>query len=135
IDLTNRSLLRRVDLTGDRYIGSDEEAIHAQNLPIDIKVTLRMEAVRYLIVALALLVPIGLWSHAHWRGLQELMKVSYCFGAGQRKVRPHVKPGDINFPLAERINLSSGRMEALLASQRGLLHSVSHVIRTPIARL
>jgi len=135
IDIANRSLLRRVDLTGDKYIGSDEEAIHAQNLPIDIKVALQMEAVRYLIVALALLVPIGFWSRTHWRGLQALMRVADKFGAGQLKVRAQMKPGDSIYPLAERINHMAGRIETLLESQRGLLHSVSHEIRTPIARL
>jgi two-component system OmpR family sensor kinase len=135
IDLANRSLYRRVDLAGDRYIGSDEEAIHAQNLPIDIKVALQMEAVRYLIVALVLLVPIGFWSRSHWRGLQELMDVADRFGAGQLKARAEVKPGDSIYPLAERINHMAGRIETLLESQRGLLHSVSHEIRTPIARL
>lgn len=135
IDLVDRSLYRRVDLSGDRYIGSDEEAIHAQNLPIDIKVALQMEAVRYLIVALALLVPIGFWSRSHWRSLQQLMKVADRFGAGQLKARAEMKPGDSIYPLAERINHMAGRIETLLESQRGLLHSVSHEIRTPIARL
>jgi two-component system OmpR family sensor kinase len=135
IDIANRSLMRRVDLSGDKYIGSNEEAIHAQNLPIDIKVALQMEAVRYLIVALALLVPIGFWSRTHWRGLQDLMKVAERFGAGQLKARAEMKPGDSIYPLAERINHMAERIETLLESQRGLLHSVSHEIRTPIARL
>ncbi|QGZ40280.1 two-component system OmpR family sensor kinase [Pseudoduganella flava] len=135
IDIANKSLLRRVDLTGDKYIGSDEEAIHAQNLPIDIKVALQMEALRYLIVALALLIPIGVWSRSHWHGLQVLMRVADKFGAGQLKVRVQMKPGDSIYPLAERINHMADRIETLLESQRGLLHSVSHEIRTPIARL
>ena len=135
IDIAGKSLLRRVDLTGDKYIGSNEEAIHAQNLPIDVGVALQMEAVRYLIVALALLVPIGFWSRAHWRGLQSLMRVADRFGAGQLKARVLMQPGDSFYPLAERINHMADRIETLLESQRGLLHSVSHEIRTPIARL
>jgi two-component system OmpR family sensor kinase len=135
IDIAHRALLRRVDLTGQRYIGSDGEAIHAQNLPIDIRVALQMEGLRYVIVALALLVPIGFWSRAHWRGLQELMKVADRFGAGQLKARARLQPGDSIYPLAEKINLMAERIETLLESQRGLLHSVSHEIRTPIARM
>lgn len=134
-DLVDRSLLRRVDLRGERYAGSDRQAIHARDLPIDIRVALRMEAVRYLIVALALLVPIGIWSRAHWRGLQELMKVADRFGAGELAARAAVNRRDSIYPLAERLNHMAGRIETLLASQRGLLHSVSHEIRTPIARL
>lgn len=135
IDIGRRAMFRRVDLTGDRYIGSNEEAIHAQHLPIDIKVALQMEAVRYLIVALALLIPIAIWSRSHWRGLQKLMQVADRFGSGQLKVRAQMQPGDSIYPLAERINHMADRIETLLEAQRGLLHSVSHEIRTPIARL
>jgi two-component system OmpR family sensor kinase len=135
IDIAQKALFRRVDLTGDKYIGSNEEAIHAQHLPIDIKVALQMEAVRYLIVALALLIPIAIWSRSHWRGLQKLMQVADRFGSGQLKVRAQMQPGDSIYPLAERINHMADRIETLLEAQRGLLHSVSHEIRTPIARL
>ncbi len=135
IDIAGKSLLRRVDLRGDRYIGSNDEAIHAQNLPIDVGVAVQMEAVRYLIVALALLIPIGLWSRAHWHGLQSLMRVADSFGAGQLKARAQLQPADSIYPLAERINHMADRIETLLEAQRGLLHSVSHEIRTPIARL
>jgi two-component system OmpR family sensor kinase len=135
IDIPNKALFRRVDLSGDKYIGSNEEAIHAQDLPIDIGVALKVEAVRYLIVALALLIPIGFWSRSHWKGLQVLMRVADKFGAGQLKARAQMQPGDSIYPLAERINHMADRIETLLESQRSLLHSVSHEIRTPIARL
>ena len=135
IDIGRKALFRRVDLTGDKYIGSNEEAIYAQNLPIDIKVALQMEAVRYVIVALALLIPIGIWSRSHWHGLQNLMQVADRFGSGQLKVRAQMQPGDSIYPLAERINNMADRIQTLLEAQRGLLHSVSHEIRTPIARL
>lgn len=135
IDIPNKAMFRRVDLSGDKYIGSNEEAIHAQDLPIDIGVALKVEAVRYLIVALALLIPIGFWSRSHWKGLQVLMRVADKFGAGQLKARAQMQPGDSIYPLAERINHMADRIETLLESQRSLLHSVSHEIRTPIARL
>lgn len=131
----SRSFFRRVDLMGQRYVGSEEEAIHAQDLPIDIDLALQMEAVRYVIVALALLIPIALWSRAHWKGLQQLSKVADDFGGGDLSARAHMKPGDSIYPLAERINAMAGRIEGLLDAQRNLLHSVSHEIRTPIARL
>ena len=58
LDPANRSFWRRVDLEGERYIGSHEEVLHAQNLPIDVGQALKMEALRYVIVAVALLVSI-----------------------------------------------------------------------------
>lgn len=135
IDVRNKAFLRRVDLMGDRYIGSNEEAIHAQDLPIDVGLALKMEAVRYLIVALVVLVPIAAWSRAHWRSVQKLAQMADEFGQGRLSARVHLPPREAIYPLAERFNNMADRIERLLEAQSSLLHSVSHEIRTPIARL
>lgn len=135
IDPARRSFYRRVDLDGERYIGSHEEVLHAQDLPVDIEQALKMEALRYVIVAVALLVPIALWSRSHWRGLQSLSKVADEFGSGKLSARSQLKPSASIYPLAERINHMADRIENLLDAQKSLLHSVSHELRTPIARL
>lgn len=135
LDVAHKAFYRRVDLKGDKYIGSEAEAIVAADLPIDVGVTLQMEALRYLVVALALLIPIALWSRAHWQGLQALSKVADEVGAGKLSARARTRPSDSIYPLAERINHMAGRIESLLEAQRNLIHSVSHELRTPIARL
>jgi two-component system OmpR family sensor kinase len=135
IDVAGKSLYRRVDLDGERYIGSQDEVLHAHDLPIDIGQALEMELLRYVIVAIALLLPIALWSRSHWQGLQSLSRMADEFGAGKLSVRARLKPSDAVYPLAERINHMAGRIEDLMESQRSLLHSVSHELRTPIARL
>ena len=135
LDAAAKALFRRVDLAGDKYIGSANEVIHAQDLPIDIGLALEMEAVRYLIIALVVLIPIALWSRAHWEGLQALARVADAFGAGQLSARAHLRPGASIYPLAERINHMAGRIAGLLEAQKNLLHSASHELRTPIARL
>ena len=135
LDVDNKAFYRRVDLTGERYIGSDEEVIHARDLPIDVNLALKMEAVRYVIVALALLVPVALWSRAHWQGLQKLSRVADEFGAGRLSARARMPRSASIYPLAERIDHMADRIEELLVSQKNLLHSVSHELRTPIARL
>jgi len=135
IDVAGKSFYRRVDLDGERYIGSQDEVLHARNLPIDTGQALKMELLRYVIVAIALLVPIALWSRSHWQGLQSLSRMADEFGAGKLSVRAHLRPSDAVYPLAERINHMAGRIEDLMEAQRSLLHSVSHELRTPIARL
>lgn len=135
IDVAGKSFYRRVDLDGERYIGSQDEVLHARNLPIDTGQALKMELLRYVIVAIALLVPIALWSRSHWQGLQSLSRMADEFGAGRLSVRAHLRPSDAVYPLAQRINHMAGRIEDLMESQRSLLHSVSHELRTPIARL
>ncbi|HEY1149524.1 MAG TPA: ATP-binding protein [Pseudoduganella sp.] len=135
LDVAQKAFYRRVDLKGQRYIGSEEEALTVTNLPIDIGFAMQLETVRYVIVALVLLVPIGFWSRAHWRSLQQLSSVADRFGAGELSARARMQPRDSVYPLAERIDHMADRIERLLAAQRNLLHSVSHEIRTPIARL
>jgi two-component system OmpR family sensor kinase len=135
LDPARRAFYRRVDTRGERYIGSDEEVLHASNLPIDLQRALAMEVLRYVIVALALLAPIALWSRAHWKALQSLSRVADEFGAGQLSARAQLQPADAVYPLAERINAMAERIQGLLEAQKNLLHSVSHELRTPIARL
>jgi two-component system OmpR family sensor kinase len=135
LDPAHKAFYRRVDLSGERYIGSEAEVIRADHLPIDLGQALLMEVVRYVVVALALLVPIALWSRKHWQALQTLSRVADEFGAGQLSARARLKPSDAVYPLAERINAMAGRIQGLLDSQKNLLHSVSHELRTPIARL
>jgi len=135
LDLAGKSFLRRVDLDGARYVGSESEVVRARELPIDVGVALEMEALRFLIVALVLLVPIGLWSRRHWQGLQALGRVADAFGAGKLDARARMAPSATMYPLAERMHGMAGRIDSLLTAQTTLLHSVSHELRTPIARL
>ncbi len=135
IDAANKSFLRRVDLHGEKYVGSEDDVVLAQDLPIDLALAIKMEALRYVIVALALLIPIALWSRAHWQGLQNLSKVADEFGNGKLSVRANIKKSASIYPLAEHINRMAGRIQTLLGAQQHLLNSVSHELRTPIARL
>lgn len=135
IDAANRALFRRVDLDGERYIGSDEDVLYAHNLPIDYWFNIRLEIVRFVIVAFVLLIPIAFWSRAHWRDIQALSRVTTAIGDGELSVRATTSSKASIYPLAQQINLMAARIEQLITAQRNLLHSVSHEIRTPIARL
>jgi signal transduction histidine kinase len=135
MDAANKSFLRRVDLHGEKYVGSEDDVVLAQDLPIDLALAIKMEALRYVIVALALLIPIALWSRAHWQGLQNLSRVADEFGSGKLSARASIKKSASIYPLAEHINRMAGRIQTLLGAQQHLLNSVSHELRTPIARL
>ena len=135
LDLPGKSFYRRVDLRGERYVGSDDDVIHVQGLPIDIGRAMTMEALRFVIVALALLIPIAWWSRAHWRSLQQLSQAADDYGAGKLKTRLSIARNDSLYPLAHCMNQMAQRIDGLLDAHRSLLHSVSHELRTPIARL
>ncbi len=134
-DLPAKTFLRRVDLDGARYVGSEAEVVRARELPIDVAVGVQIEALRFLIVALVLLVPIGVWSRRHWQGLQALGRVADEYGTGNFTARARMPASNSMVPLAERMHGMAGRIDSLLTAQTTLLHSVSHELRTPIARL
>jgi len=135
LDIAAKAFYRRVDLNGHKYIGSDEEVLQVSRLPIDVGLELKMEAIRYAIVALCVLLPIGIWSRAHWRELLALSTVADSFGEGKLSVRATTKKSSGLYPLAQRMNQMAERIESLLGAHRSLLHSVSHELRTPITRI
>lgn len=135
LDIAARTFYRRVDLDGDRYVGSDQDVLEVSRLPIDIGLELKTELLRYLIVALCMLVPLGIWSRAHWRELLALSKVADSLGEGRLSARAPTGRRSGLQPLAIRMNEMANRIEGLLDAQKSLLHSVSHELRTPISRL
>jgi signal transduction histidine kinase len=135
LDIGRKSFYRRVDLAGERYVGSDNDVLQVSGLPIDVGLELKMELLRYAIVALCVLVPIGIWSRRHWLELQALSKVAESLGEGRLSARAATKETSSLFPLARRMNQMAGRIQDLLAAQKSLLHSVSHELRTPISRI
>ncbi|MBR7799382.1 ATP-binding protein [Undibacterium fentianense] len=135
MDAANKAFYRRVDLNGERYIGSEEDVLSVQNLPIDYWFNVQLEILRFVIIAFVLLIPIAYWSRAHWRDIQALSKVAADIGEGKLRARSNMAERASIYPLSEKINQMAGRIEELLSAQKSLLHSVSHELRTPIARL
>ena len=135
LDVADKAFLRRVDLHGERYVGSDGDVLRVSALPIDIGQAVKIEALRYVIVALALLVPIAFWSRRHWHGVQTLSDAADGFGRGEFDTRVALDSHSGLDPLALCMNRMAERIQRLLEAQRSLLHSVSHELRTPIARL
>jgi two-component system, OmpR family, sensor kinase len=135
LDLPGKAFLRRVDLKGERYVGSDDEVLQVSRLPVDIELELRMEALRFAVVALCLLVPLGWWSRAHWRELLALSRVATDLGAGKLAVRAATPRQAAVYPLAQCMNQMADQIGSLLEAQRQLMHSVSHELRTPISRI
>lgn len=135
IDVPGRAFYRRVDLTGYRYVDSENDVLYAQDLPIDMWQFLRIEMLRYVLVALVLLVPVAFWSRSHWREVQALAKVTEKFGSGELAVRADTPTSSSVYPLSVQINQMAERIAQLLTAQKQLLHAVSHELRTPIARL
>lgn len=135
IDAKNKSFYRRVDLQGQRYAGSEDDVLQVQGLPIDTLLTLKLELTRFVVIALALLIPIVFWSRSHWLDLQRLANMADAVGSGDLSARVTLKESANLFPLSLQLNQMAARIHTLLGAQQHLMHSVSHELRTPIARL
>lgn len=135
LDAERKAFLRRVDVRGEKYVGSEADVLLVSGLPIDNSLALKTELLRFVVLALALLLPIGWWSRAHWRALRDLASVADALGRGQLASRVSIGKRASIYPLAEQINRMATRIESLLANQQHLLGAISHELRTPLARL
>lgn len=134
-DPENKAFYRRVDVNGERYVGSNEDVIYAKNLPIDFWLTFKLELLRYFIVALVVLIPLAFWSRSHWRDVGLLIDAANAFGNGKFSERVNIQPSSSIYSLSQQMNEMAERIEQLVQSQKTLIHSISHELRTPIARL
>jgi signal transduction histidine kinase len=89
------------------------------------------------VALLAALIGVGAYPVARGitRRIERLSARVEEFGAGELATRAVVEGRDEVAHLAERFNRAADRIETLVASQRNLLASTSHELRSPLARL
>ncbi len=89
------------------------------------------------LVALALSIAAGAWPVARGvtRRLERLTARVSAFGAGDLAARAEASGRDEIAALSAAFNRSAERIERLVASQRTLLVSASHELRSPLARM
>jgi signal transduction histidine kinase len=89
------------------------------------------------LIALAGLIAAGAWPVARGvtRRLERLTARVRAFGAGDLAARAEASGRDEIAALAGAFNHSAERIERLVASQRALLASASHELRSPLARM
>ncbi|MEN8160749.1 MAG: HAMP domain-containing sensor histidine kinase [Myxococcota bacterium] len=86
---------------------------------------------------LAVLLALAAWPLARSlaRRIEALTARVDAFGSGELSARATVQGKDEVARLAERFNAAAERIEALVSTQRTLLASASHALRSPLARL
>jgi len=89
------------------------------------------------LVALAVLLGLVAYPLARWlaRRIEALTARVDAFGRGDLSARADVAGQDEVARLAASFNQAAARIEALVATQRTLLASASHALRSPLARL
>lgn len=97
--------------------------------------TLHGMAVYYLLALLAIGLLFCFLAFQFVSPLGRLTRVVQQFGAGNLKVRAHLRRKDELGKLGEAFDNMAARIEALLVAERRLLQDISHELRSPLARL
>jgi len=92
-----------------------------------------------LTVAVLVIAAVGLWlSRTLTRPIHALQRTARAVAEGHLNARvgpPHTEASDEIGQLARDFDTMAGRIETLVEHTRGLLHDVSHELRSPLARL
>ncbi|MBU3913952.1 hypothetical protein KKA14_00285 [bacterium] len=87
----------------------------------------------YLMIGVAISVLI--WVRPLWVSLMSLHSSAVSFGQGKFDTRAHLKKTSIFNQLATTFNLMADRIQQSIQTYQDLTNSISHELRTPIARL
>lgn len=94
-----------------------------------------IQALAYVVVALAMLFSVLFWVHYHWRDLRKLQDAARAFGAGRWSTRVQPSRKSNIYDLSRQFNEMARQIEDTLQQQRDLMHGISHELKTPLARL
>lgn len=94
-----------------------------------------IQALAYVVVALAMLFSVLFWVHYHWRELRKLQDAARAFGAGRWSTRVQPSRKSNIYDLSQQFNEMARQIEDTIQQQRDLMHGISHELKTPLARL
>lgn len=97
---------------------------------------LRLQLLSWSLIGLIFAVALWFWLRPIWRDLESLSQTARALGDGDFSARtPAETRSKLFAPLALTLNGMADRIQKLIANQRELTSSISHELRTPIARL
>ncbi|KVE28543.1 histidine kinase [Burkholderia singularis] len=111
---------------------ADGSVLHAR--PVQ-PANLDIQIYAYLTVSFAMLLAIVLWVHYHWRDLRKLQAAARTFGRGRLATRVRLSRKSNIYELSQQFNDMAQRIETSIQQQREMMHSISHELKTPLARL
>ena len=96
---------------------------------------LRLQLLSWSLIGLIFAVALWFWLRPIWRDLKALSQTTRALGEGDFSARTQASNSKLFAPLAITLNGMAERIQKLIADQRELTSSISHELRTPIARL
>lgn len=103
-----------------------------QGMPLE----LRLQLLSWSLIGLIFAIALWFWLRPIWRDLETLSQTARALGEGDFSARsPDKTQSKLFAPLASTLNRMAERIQQLIANQRDLTSSISHELRTPIARL
>lgn len=104
-------------------------------LKIDSHVFGAMEFVAYVLIFCAMLGAMIMWLIPHWRDLEKLRIAAGRFGAGALDERVKLSENSSVRQLSAHFNSMADSIGKLITTQRDMVNSASHELRSPLARL
>ncbi|MDR2837293.1 MAG: ATP-binding protein [Azonexus sp.] len=102
-----------------------------ERLPLEI----RLRLLTWSLIGLIFGIVLWFWVRPVWRDLESIRQTARDLGDGNFGARSPSARSQLFSPLADTMNSMAERIQRLLATHRELSSSISHELRTPIARM
>ncbi|MDR2187564.1 MAG: two-component sensor histidine kinase [Azonexus sp.] len=102
-----------------------------ERLPLEI----RLRLLTWSLIGLIFGIVLWFWVRPVWRDLESIRQTARDLGDGDFAARSPPARSQLFSPLADTMNSMAERVQQLLATHRELSSSISHELRTPIARM
>lgn len=96
---------------------------------------LRIRALTWALIGLGFAVVAWLWLRPLWRDLEALRQTARGLGEGKFETRAPAARSQTFALLSETLNRMAERIQLLVATQKEMSSTISHELRTPIARM
>lgn len=107
------------------------EELERKGIPLE----LRIQLLTWSLMGVCFAVALWFWVRPIWRDLEALRQTARAFGEGNLDARSPEVRSQLFAPLADTLDGMADRIQQLIATHKELSSSISHELRTPIARL
>ncbi|MEY2634056.1 MAG: hypothetical protein RIR00_2710 [Pseudomonadota bacterium] len=100
-----------------------------------IPIELRIRLLTWSLIGLCFAIALWFWVRPIWRDLEAIRQTARALGEGDFQARSPAANTTLFAPLADTLNGMAERVQHLIATHKELSSSISHELRTPIARM
>lgn len=109
----------------------DKPEVTPGGMPLE----LRLQLLTWSLIGVIFAIALWFWLRPIWRDLETLRQTARALGDGDFSARSPTTRSKLFAPLSLTLNGMAERIQQLIANHRELTSTISHELRTPIARL